>query len=1028
MLPISLTIQGLYSYLEKQHIDFDKLLGANIFGIFGHVGSGKSAILEALTFALYGKTDRLNLSGDNRYYNMMNLKSDELSIEFVFQAGQDEQQYKVMVRGKRNKKNFEEVKALERTAYKKKDNGWEPIDPETLEDIIGLNYDNFRRTIIIPQGKFQEFLQLSDKDRTQMMKELFHLEKFELYYQVAELEKVNNEKLQKLDGQLKMLLDASREGIQDLMKQKDELQKQMKLLNNAMAELRIKEKEFNQLKDLYRRIADAENQLKILKQKEEYYQKLQKEIREYEYCLLTFKSHIDHYNEIEKNILNLNKELKNSRDLLQEKKIVLNNKTNEFQIIQKKYENRNEINQQIDELRKIYSANDLKARNREAIKKVEDYVKVLEREKQQIQSLKDSLKDIRLKIEILKKEMPDTESLSKVKDWHVKMKNLLEKKEDKENELNSFKAKMDKSREESANIRELFSDLEEISLSDNEEIMLLRMEELKKQLSLTIEEFQNKTDHLLVQQKLHDYADEIKDGEPCPLCGSTEHPSILNIENVDKELLTVRQQKRAKDDLNKKLNDSILYLKGWIRQNEENKLELEKKNKGLKDIIKEIEVHKALFNWKDFEGSSLQSIEESLDKASKDQKQIDVLDRKKLEIEQKSDDYSVKREQLAIDLQKEQFMIKENDGKIEALLAELQILKYSDYERSSKEELRFKADALKKDFTDIEENYKQADSLLKNLNIEIAGIESKISIREPELAEQEKKKAAISAKLEEILQKSHYNDLEDVLKVLGKEFNTESLKPDVEKYFSELSSLNNQLERLYKDRSDKLYDADEHGKLEESIKAADEEIGSGNIKLGGIQNSLSAMEIRLKNKMELEAEREKLNLRGTDIAFLKGLFRGSGFVNYISSIYLQNLCAAANERFYKLTRQSLSLELTGDNNFEVRDYLNGGKTRSVKTLSGGQTFQAALSLALSLAGSIRGINDSGRNFFFLDEGFGTLDKDSLDIVFDTLKSLRKENRIVGVISHVDDMQQEIETYLRVTNDPERGSLIEASWN
>ena len=82
MIPIQLTIQGLYSYQKKQTIDFTQLTAANLFGIFGSVGSGKSSILEAITFALYGRTDRLNLSGDNRNYNMMNLKSNELLNRF----------------------------------------------------------------------------------------------------------------------------------------------------------------------------------------------------------------------------------------------------------------------------------------------------------------------------------------------------------------------------------------------------------------------------------------------------------------------------------------------------------------------------------------------------------------------------------------------------------------------------------------------------------------------------------------------------------------------------------------------------------------------------------------------------------------------------------------------------------------------------------------------------------------------------------------------------------------------------------
>jgi len=157
------------------------------------------------------------------------------------------------------------------------------------------------------------------------------------------------------------------------------------------------------------------------------------------------------------------------------------------------------------------------------------------------------------------------------------------------------------------------------------------------------------------------------------------------------------------------------------------------------------------------------------------------------------------------------------------------------------------------------------------------------------------------------------------------------------------------------------------------------------------------------------------------------MFRASGFVNFVSSVHLQQLCNAANDRFFKLTNQNMSLELSESNDFLVRDYMNGGKVRSIKTLSGGQTFQAALSLALALSDSVQTISGSTQNFFFLDEGFGALDREALQTVFKTLKSLRTENRIVGVISHVDEMQQEIDANINVSNHPERGSLLTFSW-
>ena len=91
-------------------------------------------------------------------------------------------------------------------------------------------------------------------------------------------------------------------------------------------------------------------------------------------------------------------------------------------------------------------------------------------------------------------------------------------------------------------------------------------------------------------------------------------------------------------------------------------------------------------------------------------------------------------------------------------------------------------------------------------------------------------------------------------------------------------------------------------------------------------------------------------------------------------------------------------------------------------MSGGQIFQASLSLALALADLVRNLTKSNRNFFFLDEGFGSLGKESLHLVFDTLRQLRHENGIVGVISHIEEMQQEIDNCPKIRMDEEKGSL------
>ena len=118
MIPVQLTINGLYSYKEAQTVDFETPMSAGLFGIFGGVGSGKSSLLEAILFVLYDRSDRLNKAGDNRYYNMLNLQSNELIIDFIFYAGDNHKnKYRFYFKAVRKKRHFEKVEVKDRSYY-----------------------------------------------------------------------------------------------------------------------------------------------------------------------------------------------------------------------------------------------------------------------------------------------------------------------------------------------------------------------------------------------------------------------------------------------------------------------------------------------------------------------------------------------------------------------------------------------------------------------------------------------------------------------------------------------------------------------------------------------------------------------------------------------------------------------------------------------------------------------------------------------------------------------------------------------
>ena len=283
---------------------------------------------------------------------------------------------------------------------------------------------------------------------------------------------------------------------------------------------------------------------------------------------------------------------------------------------------------------------------------------------------------------------------------------------------------------------------------------------------------------------------------------------------------------------------------------------------------------------------------------------------------------------------------------------------------------------------------------------------------------------SLSLRLRNLLEASPFSDLAAIAAFINQGFDLIKSRHIVADFKRQQSEITGQINHLSVQLKDKTYNPENHQALQTDIQTLTDFINAQIKQLTLLEAEIKNLAEKLDRRKALETEHLKLETRGKNLELLRSMFSRSGFVNYVSTKYLVNLCKSANERFLRFTRGQLRLKVTDSNDFEIEDLFNFGKTRHIKTLSGGQIFQASLALALALADSIQALSKTEQNFFFLDEGFGSLDRDSMQEVFNTLKSLRKENRIVGVISHVEEMQQEIGRYLKVTFDSERGSQVE----
>ncbi|RAP76718.1 AAA family ATPase [Paenibacillus montanisoli] len=211
--------------------------------------------------------------------------------------------------------------------------------------------------------------------------------------------------------------------------------------------------------------------------------------------------------------------------------------------------------------------------------------------------------------------------------------------------------------------------------------------------------------------------------------------------------------------------------------------------------------------------------------------------------------------------------------------------------------------------------------------------------------------------------------------------------------------------------------------LLEQARAANESMLQASAKAERDRDELSAKQERWNS---LEAKRLDMEQLCGRLKSLQTVFRGNAFVEYVAEEQLVQVCRAASERLGFLTKRRYALEVDSSGGFVIRDDANGGIRRPVSTLSGGETFLASLALALALSGQIQLRGKYPLQFFFLDEGFGTLDPELLDTVITALEKLHNETLAVGVISHVPELRARLPRRLIVTPaEPSgRGSRVE----
>ena len=916
MRPIKLTISAFGPYADQTVLELDKLGENGLYLITGSTGAGKTSIFDAITYALYGEP-----SGSVRDDSMLRSKyasaSTDTFVELTFIYNGKTYTVRRNPEYERPKARGEGVTMQGAKAELHYPDG-RIVDKSKKEvtravtEIMGIDRDQFLQIAMIAQGDFLKLLLAKTEDRKAIFRRIFKTQKFE------KVQSELKEEARRLYGQFS---DARKS-----------------LLTYAKGiECDIENPHYSEAELVKAGTLSTEQTIELLKL-------LIKEDTECQNQLETASSSIS------KNLAKVNENIGKAEEYaknvkaFEEKQRELPQKEGAFADAEKTLNEEKKKQSELDQLDKDIAA-------LEAELPQYDTVDTLEKD----------IKELTTSIETAQTKQKETQTAHDKKEAEIKDSEekifVLNDAEAKKGKLEGEKSKLNEQQEKLKNLQKALEDYDTICANVKSE--QAEYVALAKTAQEALDNYNAKNKAFLDEQA-GILAKDLAAGTPCPVCGSTCHPSLAVMSEHAPTEAELKKSKKAYEDAHKNAGNKSVEcgkLKGKAEVSEANiKKQIaellgacEIANAGDQTAKKLSDIHNALLSITDqinYESTRIQK-RKALEKA---------LPTLKKEIQTLDSDLKKCAETVTSGTATK----KEKESRLEALRKELQF--------ASKTEAKEKLQSLnatknkrKKAFDDANTAFNNADKALSKLNGELSTLK------------------------------------EVVAQVCQIDLDTEKQKRDDLKTKAD----------TYKKISDKLVS-----------------------RLDTNKRCFKSIEKTAEESQQLEAHYKWVNtLSETANGGLSGKEKIM-LETYIQMNYFDRILVRANRRLQKMTngqydlirrQNSTDLKSQAGLDLDVMDHYNG-TMRPVNTLSGGESFKASLALALGLSDEIQSSAGGVRlDTMFVDEGFGSLDDDSLGLAIATLQELTDGNRLVGIISHVGELKTKIDKQIIVTKELTGGS-------
>ncbi|MGE6615001.1 AAA family ATPase [Bacillus mycoides] len=1015
MRPIQLIMTAFGPYKQKEVIDFKDLGEHRIFAISGNTGAGKTTIFDAICYVLYGEASGEERSDTNMLRSQFADDDVYTSVELTFQLKGKSYEIKRQLGHKKQGNKTITGHAVEL---------YEVIDEEKVpcvdrfhvtdvnkkvEDLIGLSKHQFSQIVMLPQGEFRKLLTSETENKEEILRRIFKTDRYKLMREILDQKRkqwkeVLQEKQKERELYFRNVFKLPiRDGalLEALVEQEhvnthqvvEALEQETIWYNAEVEQLHLEQNDkTKQLKEAEERFhaAKAVNEkFKDLEQKNEKYSILQEnraviEMKEKSFKhaeqakrLLPFEQWHEEAMQYEqqsesllKQIIAKKEHIMNSFALAQEKYEALKNKASERENAKKQVQRLEELQPIIASLAEkklnLQNAEIHIGKLKEGMQKLDEQLEAHKNEKQrmsgELQQLEAALEQYVAKVEELTNMREDAKVLKQAYDvWQEKQKYELEK----ESAFHKMQQAVS-----------TYENMERRWLSEQAGILALH---------------------------LHD-------GESCPVCGSMDHPKKATEQSNaidEKELNELREKKTIAEKLHVQLEEKWNFYRVQYEQVIEEVLKRGYRSEELvetysalvqkgKQLAAEVNALKASEETRKQIAVNLKSVEEKVEELQKQKREVETVQhRTEMECMQLRTSYEHDKQNIPESLQTVQAWKVQFDQALQELrLMEDEWEKVQEaYQHWQNENIRIQAehDNASNQFNSAKEKKEETFTRFMK-ELEQSGFTDRLTYKESKL-----------------------NDAE-----------MDKLQQEIQSYYSSLEVLTKQIEELKADLKDKEYM--DISSLDEQVKELEISLDIIKEKRQRAQNAVSYITDLHENIKRIDEQIHEEEKAFQELVDLYEVMKGDNdsrisFERYILIEYLEQIVQIANERLRKLSNGQFYLKRS--ERVEKRNRQSGlgldvydaytGQTRDVKTLSGGEKFNASLCLALGMADVIQAYEGGiSIETMFIDEGFGSLDEESLTKAVDALIDLQKSGRFIGVISHVQELKNAMPAVLEVT--------------